>query len=109
MVSLGRTQMPKPPFPPSVWTILGPVLLLAAVSLLLAVFVRPGQKPPDDGWNGIFYSNPDDPALFVPKRYGVGYTLNFGNRWSWVVLVLIFAMLVGPLILSAAFMRHLPR
>jgi uncharacterized membrane protein len=35
---------------------------------------------------GIFCSNPDDPALVVPKRFGVGYTLNFGNPWSWAVL-----------------------
>ena len=23
-----------------------------------------------------FYNNPDDPAIFVPKRVGVGYTIN---------------------------------
>jgi uncharacterized membrane protein len=44
----------------------------------------------DDCWKyGVFYFNRDDPALFVPKRFGLnlGYTLNFANRLSWVVLV----------------------
>jgi uncharacterized membrane protein len=101
--------MPKLPFPPSIWILLGPILMLVAFSLLLLLLVRPGQKPPDGAWSGTFYSNPDDPALLVPKRYGIGYTLNFGNPWSWVVLALIFAFVAAPLILSAAFMRHLPR
>ena len=26
-----------------------------------------------------FYNNPDDPAIFVPKRVGVGYTINIGR------------------------------
>jgi hypothetical protein len=27
---------------------------------------------------GDFYFNKNDPKIFVPKRYGFGYTLNFG-------------------------------
>jgi hypothetical protein len=94
---------------PSIWIILGPIFLIAAFSLLLPLLTRSGQRPPEEGWKGIFYSNPDDPSLFVPKRYGIGYTLNFANPWSWVVLVLIFALVAAPLILSAAFLSHLPR
>ena len=45
--------------------------------------VRPDLTP-DDCWKlGIFYYNPRDPALMVEKRFGIGYTLNFGNRLSW--------------------------
>jgi hypothetical protein len=62
-------------------------------------------QPPEVGWKGIFYSNPDDPALFVPKRFGIGYTLNFGNPWSWVVLALILAMVALPIGLSIANIR----
>jgi uncharacterized membrane protein len=47
----------------------------------------PGDRTPDASWKwGMFYNNPNDPALFVEKRFGVGYTLNFGNRWSWIFL-----------------------
>jgi uncharacterized membrane protein len=42
---------------------------------------------PDNLWKaGSFYYAPDDPALFVAKRTGLGMTMNFGNRWSWVVM-----------------------
>jgi uncharacterized membrane protein len=38
---------------------------------------------------GILYYNSEDSALWVPKRYGLGYTLNFGRPVSWLVLGLI--------------------
>jgi uncharacterized membrane protein len=94
---------------PSLWIILGPVLVLGSVSLLLLLLAKGNPKPPETGWNGIFYSNPDDPALFVPKRYGIGYTLNFGNPWSWAVLILIFALVALPIAISASFLHRLPR
>lgn len=41
----------------------------------------------DSNWKaGIFYYNPNDPAIFVSKRVGIGFTFNFANRWSWLVL-----------------------
>jgi uncharacterized membrane protein len=38
---------------------------------------------------GILYYNSQDSAIWVPKRYGIGYTLNFGRPVSWLVLGLI--------------------
>ena len=58
---------------------------------------------PDDHWKGgVFYVNRDDSALFVPKRFGIGYTLNFGHATAWVIMGLV---LVLPLIL-ALFAMH---
>ena len=46
-----------------------------------------GDRTPDECWKlGMIYYNPDDPALVVEKRFGIGWTLNFGNRWCWIVL-----------------------
>jgi uncharacterized membrane protein len=45
---------------------------------------------------GFFYNNPDDPALFVPKRFGLGWTMNFGHPRSKLVLI---GLLVGMLVL----------
>jgi uncharacterized membrane protein len=28
-------------------------------------------------------SSPADPSIFVEKRMGIGWTLNFGNPWAW--------------------------
>ncbi len=92
-----------------VWIILGAVLFLVVFSILLLVLAPKGQRPPDDNWNGVFYSNRDDRALLVPKRFGIGYTLNFGHPWSWVVLALILLGAAFPFVLAAVFMSHLPR
>lgn len=42
-----------------------------------------------EGYNGIIYKNENDQRLWVPKMAGLGYTLNFANRWAWPILLLI--------------------
>lgn len=42
----------------------------------------------DDHWKlGIFYVNRDDASVFVPERFGVGWTVNFGRPGAWVFLI----------------------
>jgi uncharacterized membrane protein len=54
-----------------------------------------GDRTADASWRGGFvYANRSDPALFVEKRFGLGYTVNFGNPWSWVILA---ALLIVPI------------
>jgi uncharacterized protein DUF5808 len=63
---------------------------------------------PDNCWKwGIFYVNPDDPAVFVRKRYGLGYTLNFANRWSWAAVALIALAIILPLSVPMVLMHTL--
>jgi tellurite resistance protein TehA-like permease len=111
MMGYSWTSIAKLPDAPSVWILLGPVLLLGLLAVILPLVVRTGQRPTEDSWRGIFYSNPDDPALLVPKRFGMGYTLNFGNPWSLAVLALIFLFvllaLALPFILFNPTVRHL--
>jgi uncharacterized membrane protein len=60
-----------------------------------------GDKTPDDAWKlGLFYYNPDDPTVIVEKRFGLGYTFNFGNVWSWVVLIALLAPVAFVIALS---------
>lgn len=50
-----------------------------------------GANTPDECWKaGAIYYNPSDPAFFVPKRVGWGYTFNFAKRFSWVMLGTLF-------------------
>jgi uncharacterized membrane protein len=52
----------------------------------------------DINWKlGMIYYNPDDPSIFVPKRMGIGWTLNFGHTFSFI---LIGALIVIPIILK---------
>ena len=91
--------MKKLPVP--LWILFGPVALILLFTALLPLLSPMGQRPPDDAWNGPFYSNPNDSALLVPKRHGIGYTLNFGNRWAWPVLGFILLMAAIPLLVTA--------
>src|SRR5699024_6985323 len=48
------------------------------------------ERDDDEQWKlGIFYFKPHDPALFVEKRFGVGWTNNFARALSCVLLGLI--------------------
>ncbi|WP_285394915.1 DUF1648 domain-containing protein [Lysinibacillus sp. fls2-241-R2A-57] len=39
---------------------------------------------------GIVYINKNDPSLLVQKKYGVGWTVNMANKWSYIILLVIF-------------------
>jgi uncharacterized membrane protein len=49
---------------------------------------------------GIFYYNLEDPDLWVEKRFGIGWTLNFARPASWLMLLglLIPVAAVGVLV-----------
>jgi uncharacterized membrane protein len=51
---------------------------------------------PDRAWKvgGLWYVNPDDPAIWVEHRVGLGYTLNIGNWRAW----LLIGMMMAPMI-----------
>lgn len=44
---------------------------------------------------GSIYYNREDPAFFVEKRFGLGYTINFGNWRAVFLLIAIFLVLLG--------------
>jgi uncharacterized membrane protein len=68
----------------------------------------PDGPTPESFWKaGIFYSNRDDPSLFVRKRLGIGYTLNFGNPWSWAILAVIILLVAAPILLAGLSLRQL--
>lgn len=95
----------------------GPMVAVVAVVVAIALRtgqggsrVAVGQDPPtglvarddDRFWRaGAVYVNRDDPAFFVPKRVGFGYTINMGHPASWAVLALTVALLVLAPILAA--------
>ena len=41
----------------------------------------------DEHWKaGIFYFNKDDASLFLPKRFGVGWTMNWARPAAWLIV-----------------------
>lgn len=104
-------------FLPIVPTFVGTAILLAIVLRLGQLGSRlpmpPGPELPmaleeearrsvddDADWvGGVMYHNRANSALLVPRRFGVGWTLNWGNPWSWVIIVALVAI---PFILLIA-------
>ncbi|HWU46681.1 MAG TPA: DUF5808 domain-containing protein [Humibacter sp.] len=90
-------------------TIVPVVLIVVALAVFILRFrraVRPeddskgdADAPDDDRyWKaGLIYVNPDDPSFLVQKRFGVGWTLNFGHPLGIVIAVVLLAIIVGLL------------
>ena len=91
-----------------------PVLGLAVTTVIAArtgqlgsrVRVEGAEQPTgavarddDRFWKGgVFYYNPEDPAFWAPKRFGVGWTLNFAHPGSWVMVGAIVLLAISPLL-----------
>lgn len=60
-----------------------------------------GDGTPDSRWKwGMIYYNPDDPALWVEKRFGIGYTTNMARPAAWVLLGGVVLSLVAIVALA---------
>ena len=111
--------------PPVIWGILVPTLAFVVVTSALLIAKGQGgtrtlraspeiavgassqpigDRTEDRYWKGgFFYVNSRDPALFVEKRFGIGYTLNFGHPGSWMILgALVLAPLFVALVVDLA-------
>jgi len=45
------------------------------------------ENPQDHDYKfGIFYHHKGNPKIWVPKADGLSWTLNFANKWSYVIL-----------------------
>ncbi|SPE43074.1 membrane hypothetical protein [Candidatus Sulfopaludibacter sp. SbA3] len=81
-------------------------LLISSVAFSVGIVVwsfklvtdprMPAEATPDDCWYlGGIYCNRHDPAIFVQKRIGFGYTLNLGNRVTWLLMGGLLAGIFG--------------
>ena len=96
-----------------------PLYILTALSLILSIggVIYIGIKVGTDGsrldkmedfsfeeddkyWilGAGFYNNPDDPAIFVPKRIGVGYTINIGRPAGKVIMILTALIIIFSMV-----------
>lgn len=53
---------------------------------------------------GVFYYNPEDPSIFVEKRFGIGSTINLARWQSWACIagLVLFCIFLGviPLLME---------
>lgn len=81
--------------------------ILAAVVVAVVVLARSNRerdegeketglahRDDDKFWRGgLFYINREDRALMVPRRFGLGWTLNLGNPLSAIFLAGLVALI----------------
>jgi hypothetical protein len=71
---------------------------IEAISCEVSRRKRTTDTTPDECWKGLFYYSSDDPALLVEARAGrLGW--NFGNNWSWAVLVVFAVIMTTPFLM----------
>jgi uncharacterized membrane protein len=99
----------------AIWAPLGGTGLLVLAAVILSIKtgqsgsrIRVGQtktgtvinRDDDKYWKwGAFYVNKDDPALFVEKRFGIGFTINFGRPVAVAIFAAIIVIIIGISIL----------
>jgi len=44
---------------------------------------------------GLFYVNRGDPSIMIEKRFGIGYTFNYGNKTAVLIVATFFTLLVS--------------
>jgi len=90
------------------WAPMVVVLPILAAVVVAVVVLAKNNREPDEGqedtglthrdddkyWRGgLFYINGEDHALLVPRRFGVGWTLNFGNPNAAMLLAGVVALI----------------
>jgi uncharacterized membrane protein len=67
---------------------------------------RSGHAAKVEGYHALYYSNANDPRLWVTKLSGIGLTINFAHRWAWPIMVLLLALPVAVAVLSIVAARE---
>jgi uncharacterized membrane protein len=103
LIFIGVALLPVINIP--IWFCVAPTALfvIGAMVWQYKFLNAPGRRvedTPDDCWYlGWIYYNPHDAAIFVQKRLGLGYTVNFGNRISWVLMAVVLVAMGGMVFL----------
>ncbi|WP_306589870.1 DUF5808 domain-containing protein [Geothrix sp. 21YS21S-4] len=80
--------------------------LLLGMILMVRELKRLGAPGPSDDYRwGLFYVNPDDPKVWVPKRFGIGWTLNYAHASAWWLTLLLLAPVLGLLLVQVLIRR----
>jgi uncharacterized membrane protein len=58
-----------------------------------------------EGYQGVFYNNPRDSRLWVPKLAGIGWTINFAHRRAWPAIIALVGLPLALVLLVALLAR----
>ncbi len=112
-IQIGLGQADRLPTAFLFFTVAMGAYVLVGVVVILVKYARLEAAGPDApltggladnrNWKyGLFYVNRDDPSIFVHKRFGLGYTLNFGN-WKAVLGLAVFLAGIAAILIMSLF------
>ena len=97
----------------AVITMVGTLVFVALVTIISLVMGQSGarlfpdttatgmSRDDDEHWLlGTIYCNRDDPSIFVPKRFGIGWTSNVARWETWAFVAGIVALTALLLVLT---------
>jgi len=60
------------------------------------------NRDDDRYWKlGVFYFNPEDPAIWIEKRFGSGWTMNFARPQGWLIFIVIILIPIAIAIFTS--------
>jgi uncharacterized membrane protein len=81
-------------------------MALGIAFLVRAAWAEAVRTPGGEHYRcGLFYVNPDDPRLWVEKRIGYGWTLNFARPSAYGVMAVLVAVTVALVLAVRAAVR----
>ena len=104
-----------------VYAVVPLIFIFAIIAVMLIVMFRTGQggsrlkitdaqdtgndlvsnMDNDKYWKlGVFYFNPHDQSFLVEKRFGIGWTLNFGHPAGWLIIIGIIVMVIVSMFIA---------
>jgi uncharacterized membrane protein len=87
------------PLPALIVATVGMVILLG-FCIVVSGAGRIPQRNPGSWRGGVIYSDRDDPALFVPRRSGLGYTLNFAHPRAVPALIGLLLLPISAIVIA---------
>ena len=55
-----------------------------------------GGLADESRWRGgLFYVNRGDPSIMIEKRFGIGYTFNYGNKTAVLIVATFLTLLIS--------------
>lgn len=86
------------------WAIAWGIIKSLALRKVMRVVAGSGsfeRTTPTEKWiGGTLYYNRNDPALWVEKRIGIGWTVNFAHPTAWAITALAIGVPLGVLALA---------
>ncbi|MCY6959175.1 DUF1648 domain-containing protein [Clostridium brassicae] len=94
-----------------------PTIIIIVASIVLSVMTGQGgsrikisqdnknegyiDRNDDKYWKmGMFYVNKNDPAMIIEKRFGIGWTINFGNTKAILLFILLMIFIILSSVMS---------